>query len=117
MVANQRYLRCCVDKRKLNEFAFLSSCSLHAVSSAHPASVPHQGLQNWGSMSVDSPATIIPFERFLECRERRRRIAAEAGTVVTPASTGPGIQPEAIPGAHADHWEPPWYLADRLVDL
>jgi hypothetical protein len=68
-------------------------------------------------MSVDSPATIIPFERFLECRERRRRIAAETGTVVTPASTDPGIQPETTPRAHADYVEPPWYVADRLVDL
>ena len=27
-------------------------------------------------MSVDSPAEVIPFERFLECRERRRRTVA-----------------------------------------
>jgi hypothetical protein len=66
-------------------------------------------------MSVDSPATIIPFERFLECRERRRRIAAETGTVVASASTDPDIQPTSR--AHADHVEPPWYVADRLVDL
>jgi hypothetical protein len=66
-------------------------------------------------MSVDSPATIIPFERFLECRERRRCIAAETATVVTPASIDPGIQP--TPRAHADHVEPPRYVADRLVDL
>jgi hypothetical protein len=38
-------------------------------------------------MSVDSPAEVIPFERFLDCRERRRRIAAATGTVVMPAST------------------------------
>jgi hypothetical protein len=56
-------------------------------------------------MSVDSPATIIPFERFLECRERRRRIAAETG-----------IQPETTPTARDDHGEPPRYIADRLVD-
>lgn len=67
-------------------------------------------------MSVDSPATIIPFERFLECRERRRRIAAETGTVVMPASTDPGIQPETTPSPNADRGEPPRYIADRLVD-
>ena len=67
-------------------------------------------------MSVDSPAAIIPFERFLECRERRRRIAAETGTVVMPASTDPSVQPETTPAAHADHDEPPQYVADRLVD-
>jgi hypothetical protein len=66
-------------------------------------------------MSVDSPAAIIPFERFLECRERRR-IAAETGTVVMPASTDPSVQPETTPRANADHDEPPWYVADRLVD-
>jgi hypothetical protein len=67
-------------------------------------------------MSVDSPAAIIPFERFLECRERRRRIAAETGTVVMPASTDPSVQPETTPRANADHDEPPGYVADRLVD-
>jgi hypothetical protein len=68
-------------------------------------------------MSVDSPAAIIPFERFLECRERRRcRIAAEMGTVVMPASTDPSVQPETTPRANADHDEPPRYVADRLVD-
>jgi hypothetical protein len=67
-------------------------------------------------MSVDSPATIIPFERFLECRERRRRIAAETGTVVMPASTDPSVQPETTPRANADRDQPPWYVADRLVD-
>lgn len=69
--------------------------------------------QQW---AVDSPATIIPFERFLECREHRRRIATETGTVVVPASTDPGIQPETTPGAHADRGEPPRYIAERLVD-
>lgn len=67
-------------------------------------------------MSVDSPAAIIPFERFLECRERRRRIAAEMGTVVMPASTDPSVQRETTPRANADHDEPPRYVADRLVD-
>ena len=67
-------------------------------------------------MSVESPATIIPFERFLECREHRRRIASETGTVVVPASTDPGFQPETTPGAHADRGEPPRYIAERLVD-
>jgi hypothetical protein len=45
-------------------------------------------------MSVDSPAEVIPFERFLECRDRRRRIAAATGTAVMPASTDLRIQPE-----------------------
>jgi cold-shock-like DNA binding protein len=39
-------------------------------------------------MSVDSPAAIIPFERFLECRERRRRIAAETGGMCAVAGEG-----------------------------
>ena len=54
-------------------------------------------------MSVDSPAEVIPFERFLECRERRRRIAAATGTVVMPASTDLSIQPELTERANADH--------------
>ena len=45
-------------------------------------------------MSLGSPAEIIPFKRFLECRQRLHRIAAANGTVVMPASTELGIQPE-----------------------
>jgi hypothetical protein len=64
-------------------------------------------------MSLDSPAKIIPFTRFLECRERR--IVAAKGRLV-PASTDPGTQPEATGSANADHGEPPRCIADRLVD-
>jgi hypothetical protein len=45
-------------------------------------------------MSLGSPAEIIPFKRFLECRQRLNRLAVINDTVVTPASTDPGIQPE-----------------------
>ena len=66
-------------------------------------------------MSVDSPATIISFERFLECRERRR-IAAGTNPVLIPAPTDPDTPPEAIGRANAEQSEPPQYVADRLVD-
>ena len=65
-------------------------------------------------MSVDSSPTIISFERFLECRERR--IAAAKGTLVL-VSTDPGMRPEATESARADPGEPPRVIAaDRLVD-
>ena len=67
-------------------------------------------------MSVDSPAEVIPFERFLECRERRRRIAAATGTVVMPASTDLSIQPELTERANAEHADSPWCIGNRLVD-
>ena len=58
-------------------------------------------------MSVDSPAEVIPFKRFLERRERRRRIAAATGTVVMPASTDLSIQPELTERPNADHADSP----------
>jgi hypothetical protein len=68
-------------------------------------------------MSVDSPAEVIPFERFLECRERRRRMAAATGTVVMPASTDlMSIQPELTERAKADHADSPRCIGNRLVD-
>ena len=42
-------------------------------------------------MSLDSPAEIIPFKRFLGGRERLHRIEAAKGTVVMPASTDLGM--------------------------
>ena len=66
-------------------------------------------------MSVDSPAEVIPLERFLECRERRRCIAA-AMSVVMPASTDLNIQPELTERAKADHADSPRCIGDRLVD-
>jgi hypothetical protein len=68
-------------------------------------------------MSVDSPAAIIPFERFLECRERRRSIAAATGTVVMPASTDLNLQPEVTGSATADHVESPPCIGTRLIDV
>jgi len=68
-------------------------------------------------MSVDSPAEIIPFERFLECRERRRSIAAATGTVVMPASTDLNLQPEVTGSATADHVESPPCIGTRLIDV
>ena len=67
-------------------------------------------------MSVDSPAEVIPFERFLECRERRRRIAAATGNVVMPASIDLSIQPELKERANADHADSPRCIGNRLVD-
>ena len=67
-------------------------------------------------MSVDSPAEVIPFERFLECRERRRRIAAATGTVVMAASNDLSIQPELTERANADHADSPRCIGNRLVD-
>jgi hypothetical protein len=67
-------------------------------------------------MSVDSPAEIIPFERFLECRERRRRIAAATSTAVMPASTDRSIQPEVTGCAKVDHVESPRGIANRIAD-
>ncbi len=66
-------------------------------------------------MSADSPAAIIPFERFLECRERRRSIAA-TGTVVIPASTDLTLPPEKTGSANADHVESPRRIGTRLID-
>jgi hypothetical protein len=65
---------------------------------------------------VNSPAVIIPFRRFLECRERLHRIAAAKGTVVVPASADLGIQPEVTGSAAADYAESPRFIGNRLVD-
>jgi hypothetical protein len=64
-------------------------------------------------MSLGSPADIIPFKRFLDCRQRRHRMAATNGTVVTPASTDVGIQPEATGIANADYGASPRCITDR----
>jgi len=53
-------------------------------------------------MSLGSSAEIIPFKRFLECRQRRHRIAIANATVVMPASTGVGIRPEATGTSNDD---------------
>lgn len=66
-------------------------------------------------MSVDSPAEIIPFERFLECRERRR-LAAATGTIVMPAATDLSIQPELTAPANADYAASPRCIGNRVVD-
>jgi hypothetical protein len=47
-------------------------------------------------MSFGSPGDIIPFTRFLECRQQRHRIAIANATAVMPASTDVGIRPEVI---------------------
>jgi hypothetical protein len=67
-------------------------------------------------MSLDSPGEISPFERFLECRERLHRIAAAAGTVVMPASTELGIQPDVAGRANVNHGESPECFGHRLAD-
>jgi hypothetical protein len=58
-------------------------------------------------MSLNSPAEIIPFRRFLECRDRLHRIAVAKDPVVIPASTDLGIQPDVTGSAIADHAESP----------
>jgi hypothetical protein len=45
-------------------------------------------------MSLGSPAEIIPFTRFLECRQQLDRLGVAHDTSVTPASTDEGLQPE-----------------------
>ena len=45
-------------------------------------------------MSLGASAEIIPFTRFLECRQRRHHIAAANGSVVMPAPTDVGIRPK-----------------------
>ena len=68
-------------------------------------------------MSLDSPAEIIPFKRFLECRERLHRIAAAKGRVVMPESRDLGIQPEMTGRrANADDGESPRPTGNRLLD-
>jgi hypothetical protein len=52
-------------------------------------------------MLLGSPAEIIPFTRFLECRQRLQRIAAANGTVV-PASSDAGIRPDATGTSNDD---------------
>jgi hypothetical protein len=53
-------------------------------------------------MPRGSPAEVIPFTRFLECRQRLRRIAPANGTVVTPESTDVGIRPEVTGPSNDD---------------
>src|SRR5436309_346725 len=53
-------------------------------------------------MSPGSLAELIPFKRFLDCRQRRHRIAAATGTAVIPASTESQIEPEMTGTANAD---------------
>jgi len=64
-------------------------------------------------MSLDSPADIIPFKRFLECRERLHHIAAAKGTVVMPESTDLGVHPDLTGTASVDHGESPRCIPDR----
>ena len=47
-------------------------------------------------MSFGSPADIIPFTRFLECRQRRNRLATAPATAVMAASNDGGVPPEVI---------------------
>ena len=70
-------------------------------------------------MSVDSLAEVIPFERFLECRERRRRIAVSTGTVVVPdklmwGRAPPGINPAAKAAVLEGDPTQPGYFVVRL---
>src|SRR5205814_117937 len=65
-------------------------------------SVPRQGLRVGGFMSLGSSADIIPFTRFVECRQRRHRIAIANATAVIPASTDVGIRPEATGTSNDD---------------
>jgi hypothetical protein len=53
-------------------------------------------------MSLGSRADIIPYTRFLDCRQRLRRIAAANGAVVMPASTAVGLGREVDETANDD---------------
>jgi len=53
-------------------------------------------------MSLGSPAEIIPFTRFLACRQPLLRTAVMTGTVVTPPSTDVSIRRES-PDTSNDH--------------
>jgi len=48
-------------------------------------------------MSIDSRADIIPYERFLDVRQRRQAIAAAAGTPTLPPAGLTSEVPNAIP--------------------
>jgi hypothetical protein len=53
-------------------------------------------------MSLGSPADIVPFTRFLECRQRLNRLAVANDASATPASTAVKTQPdvtETVPPA------------------
>ena len=58
-------------------------------------------------MSFGSPADIIPFTRFLECRQRRNRLATAHATAVMAASTDGGVPPEVIETPDDDDGAPP----------
>lgn len=53
-------------------------------------------------MSFGSPADIIPFTRFLDCRQRRHRIATALATVAMPASTDGGVRPDVTETSNDD---------------
>ena len=53
-------------------------------------------------MSFGSPADLIPFTRFLDCRHRRHRIAAADATVAMPASTDGGVRPDVTETSNDD---------------
>jgi hypothetical protein len=46
-------------------------------------------------MSLGAPADIIPFSRFLECRQRRNQLAVANDNSVTPAATEANAPPDA----------------------
>jgi hypothetical protein len=72
---------------------FPEFCSLPAVFSAPSLQFLVKAFKLRGFMSLGSAADIIPFTRFLECRQRRQRLASANATVVMPASTDAGIRP------------------------
>jgi hypothetical protein len=67
-------------------------------------------------MSLNSPAEVIPFSRFLEYRDRLHRIATAKGKGVMPSAIDLGIQLEVTGSATADHAESPPFIGNRLVD-
>ena len=67
-------------------------------------------------MSLDSPAEVIPFSRFLEYRERLHRIATVKGRFVMLSATDRGTQPDVTGSTTADHAESPRFIGNRLVD-
>ena len=53
-------------------------------------------------MSLGSPADIIPFTRFLECRQLLQRSNSAPATGVMPASTNGVVRPDVTETANHD---------------
>ena len=75
-------LRSRSEKSKLQWFRFPELCSLPAVCSAPSLQPLVKATRTGACMPLGSPAQIIPFKRFLECRQRLNRLPVANGTLV-----------------------------------